>query len=214
MINVKSFTFNAFQENTYLLYGPKGQCFIIDPGCSGRQEEQELDGFIRQNELVPEKLINTHCHIDHVLGNDFVSKTYDLDLCGHKLESSVLDSCEMVSKMYGIPYKASPAITTFLDEGETIELEGCRFDILLTPGHSPGSLCFYNSRDGYVIGGDVLFLQSIGRTDLPGGDFNALIRSIKEKLFHLPDDTVVYPGHGPQTTIGYERINNPFLQGI
>jgi len=213
MLDIQSFTFNAFQENTYIIYDKDSkECFIVDPGCSRPAEEQELIGFIEEQGLIPKRLINTHCHIDHVLGNLFISEKYGLELEAHKLEIPVLASGVQVSNMYGIPYKPSPAISKFLEEGEELSLGNVKIDILLTPGHSPGSLSFYCKESNFILSGDVLFLNSIGRTDLPGGDYKTLIGSIAAKLLPLPNDVEVYSGHGPSTTIGHERATNPFLE--
>ena len=211
MIKLKRFTFNAFQENSYIAYNDAKEAIIFDPGCSNQSEREVLTSFIEINDLKPVQLVNTHCHIDHVLGNQFVANKYDLPLEASPLETSVLSSCTVVSQMYGMPYDESPDIKVFLDESSEFELGTDRFRILLCPGHSPGSLCFYNEEAKIVIGGDVLFQGSIGRTDLPGGDYNTLITSIRTELFALPDDTVVFCGHGPETTIGQEKRTNPFL---
>ena len=211
MTTITTFPFNPFQENTYVISNENKDCWIIDPGCSTSAENGQLKAFIEDNELKPIELINTHCHIDHVLGNKFVFDEYGLLPIMHKIELDVLKSCTMVSKMYGIPYTESPLPKAFIDEGQTLNLGSVQFELFFTPGHSPGSLCFYNKDEKYVIAGDVLFYGSIGRTDLPGGDYNTLINSIKTKLLTLPDDVVVYNGHGPKTTIGHERVNNPFL---
>jgi glyoxylase-like metal-dependent hydrolase (beta-lactamase superfamily II) len=214
MINVKCLTFNAFQENTYVISDDEtNECLIIDPGCSNSHEENILSEYLERENLHPVGLINTHCHIDHVLGNQFVADTYGLTLASHRGEEAVLASCDSVSRMYGIPFKGSPSITRFIDEGDKLKLGSCELVAFFTPGHSPASLSFYESNSGTLIAGDVLFQGSIGRTDLPGGDFNTLIESIKTKFLTLPDDTTVYPGHGPKTTIGIERRTNPFLVG-
>ena len=212
-MQIKTFTFNAFAENTYVLYDDTGECIIIDPGCNTSAERQQLDGFILREGLEPVALVNTHCHIDHVLGNDHISEKYGLQLVAHKGEIPVLEACEMVSKMYGIPYTPSPEIAIYLDEGEELTFGDTSLQVFYTPGHSPASISFYHVGSGILIAGDVLFQRSIGRTDLPGGDFDTLISSIRTKLFTLPDDTVVYPGHGPTTTIGEEKKYNPFLNG-
>ena len=212
MIKVKSFTFNAFQENSFVLYDEESkECFIIDPGCSNSAEDQALLSFISENDLIPTRLLNTHCHIDHVLGNQLIADRFGLVLEGHKKEIPVLASCEQVGRMYGIPYKGSPELSVFHEDGDSFTLNNQEIRVLLTPGHSPGSICFYVGDQGLVIGGDVLFQGSIGRTDLPGGNYETLINSIKTKLLPLPDETVVYPGHGPATTIGVEKVSNPFL---
>ena len=211
-MQLKVFTFNAFQENTYVLWDDSSRsAIIIDPGCSTSREENELLTFISSNNLIPARLLNTHCHIDHVLGNKFIANQYDLKLECHKKEVPVLESCINVSRMYGIPYKGSPSIEIFHEDDDEIEFAGKFFKVLFTPGHSPGSISFYSAEDDFLIGGDVLFLGSIGRTDLPGGDYDTLIHSVKSQLLPLPDQTIVYPGHGPATTIGRERSSNPFL---
>lgn len=215
MTKVVTFTFNPFSENTYVVYETETlEAIIFDPGCFGTQEQQRLRDEIDRLGLKPVRLINTHCHLDHVFGNAFVATTYNLELGIHPLESPVLAAAPRVTVGYGLPaMEESPQPGYFLEEGETISLGSTTFfELLLTPGHSPGSLCFYNAKDGYLIAGDVLFAGSIGRTDLPGGDFDTLMGSIHAKLLRLPDATIVYPGHGPATTIGEERTNNPWLQ--
>lgn len=212
MIQIQKFSFNPFQENTYLLYDLLSkECLIIDPGCSNAKEDESLISFIEEQELTPTQLINTHCHIDHVLGNQIVADKYNLKLMAHRLELPVLASCTQVSQMYGIPYRGSPKIEGYLEEGESIRLGDWSIDVILAPGHSPGSICLYLSDLDILVAGDVLFQGSIGRTDLPGGDYDTLIGSIMTKLLRLPDQTIVYPGHGPKTTIGEERTTNPFL---
>lgn len=211
-LTVHLLTFNPFQENTYIISAPSGECIIIDPGCFDRMERAEFKSFIEDHKFKPVRLINTHCHIDHILGNSFVAKEWNLGLEIHKGEIPVLESGTMVSGMYGVPYETSPAPSAFLEEGDKVVLDGHELEVLFTPGHSPASICFYNAADGWVIGGDVLFYESIGRTDLPGGDHATLLKSIREKLFVLPNETIVYPGHGPETTIGYEKMFNPWMQ--
>lgn len=211
-MKVKMFTFNAFQENTYVLYDETNECIIIDPGCSNRNEEDALVQFISENHLKPVKLVNTHCHIDHVLGNRFVADTYNLPLTSHPGEAETLFMQDHISGMYGMAYNKSPEITEFLEEGDTLAFGNTEMSVLFTPGHSPASISFYNKDTHDLIAGDVLFQGSIGRTDLPGGDYDTLISHIKNKFMMLPDDVIVYSGHGPSTTIGRERMSNPFLQ--
>ena len=207
------FTFNDFSENTYLIHDETKECIIIDPGNNNPAEDSTLSDFIQSNELKPVRLINTHCHLDHVFGNKYVADTYGLELEIHEGELPVLASSPQVSAMYGIPYpNPSPTPTTFLKEGEAIKFGETSLSIHFTPGHSPASISFYNAEEGYIIGGDVLFQGSIGRTDLPGGNMDTLIASIKKHFLTLPDDTRVYSGHGPMTTVGHERAHNPFLQ--
>ena len=211
MIYIECLTFGPFQENTYIVFNDNNEAIIFDPGCNNSQERELLSSLIERKKLQVVKLVNTHCHIDHVLGNKYVADKYGVSLEAHELEKTVLDSCEMVSSMYGIPYEKSPSIKTWINEGDNFSLGKEQFEVLLCPGHSPGSICFYHADSKSCIGGDVLFQNSIGRTDLPGGDYNTLISSIKNKLFLLPDDTRVYSGHGPSTTIGFEKKTNPFL---
>ena len=211
-LQVHSITFNPFEENTYFIIAPNQECIIIDPGCFDERERKELTDFIQENNLKPVRLINTHCHIDHILGNAFVAQTYNLGLEIHEGELPVLQAGMTIAGIYGIPYTPSPDPASFLEEGNEVILDGVSMKVLFTPGHSPASICLYNESDKWVIGGDVLFYESIGRTDLPGGDFNTLINSIRTQLFTLPEDVVVYPGHGQETRIGFEKMFNPFLQ--
>jgi len=209
----QKFTFNYFSENTYLLFDETGECAIIDPGCCNSAEEHELVSYIKSHQLRPVLFLNTHCHIDHILGNKFIAYTYNLDLQIHKEDLIVLNSGPSVAERYGIGYNASPQPAGFLEEGQSISFGNTILDIVFTPGHSPGSICFINHKTKIVIGGDVLFEGSIGRTDLPGGDFDTLANSIRTKLYSLPDDYRIFPGHGPETTTGVEKINNPFVKG-
>ena len=213
MTDIISLTFNAVAENTYVVYDTTTrEAIIFDPGCNSPAEERELVGAIETHRLTPVKLINTHCHFDHVFGNAFVKKHYGLELGFHELEVPVLEMGPVVVQMYGMPpMTPSPPADYFIAEGETVMLGENRFEVLFCPGHSPGSLCFYNAAEEYAIAGDVLFRESIGRTDLPGGDHQTLLGSIHTRLLPLPDETKIYPGHGPATTIGHERRNNPFL---
>lgn len=211
-MNLAIFTFNPFSENTYILYDDTKQCVIFDPGCSNIEEQNHLVDFIESNNLTPVKLVNTHCHIDHVLGNKFVSEKYNLPLISHEGEKVVLAMQPQISSMYGIAYDPSPEITEFLEDGDTLKFGDTILEVLFTPGHSPASISFYNKETGIIIGGDVLFQGSIGRTDLPGGNFETLAKSIREKFYVLPDDVVVYSGHGPSTTLGVEKKTNPFVK--
>ena len=210
-MEVAQFTFNAFKENTYVLYDDSLECVIIDPGCNNDSERNKLVQFIEEKQLKPVKLINTHCHIDHVLGNKFVSEKYNLPLEAHEGEIPVLAANDTVSGMYGIPYDKSPDIEKFVESDIDYTFGNTTLRTIFTPGHSPASLSFYEATTKVLIAGDTLFQMSIGRTDLPGGDYDTLIRNIKEKLLTLPEETVVYSGHGPSTTIGQEKRANPFL---
>ena len=212
MLIVKTFTFNPVQENTYVVYNEKAQCCIIDPGCYFPEERDELKDFIEKTGLKPVLLLNTHCHLDHVFGNEFVFKTWGLDLHIHPKEQPVLDYAPTAGMMWQLPVDQFTGKVNYIKENTQIKLGDEPMDILFTPGHSPGSVCFYSEKDGFVIGGDVLFNGSIGRTDLPGGDYETLITSVRTQLFTLPDETKVYSGHGPSTTIGDEKLTNPFFK--
>lgn len=211
-MKIHSLTFNYFSENTYVLYDDTKQCAIIDPGCSNREEEKQLSTFIEKNELKPVLLLNTHCHIDHILGNYFVADTYKLDLHIHKEDLPVLNAGTLIAERYGFPYNPSPQPAHFLEEGKPVHFGNTRLEVIFTPGHSAGSVCFINPFEKSIIAGDVLFNGSIGRTDLPGGDFDTLKNSIQTKLYKLPDDYIVYPGHGDPTSIGKEKNTNPFVK--
>lgn len=211
MITVHSFTFGPFQENTYVLYDDTLECIIIDPGCYDQKERTELAAFIDEKKLKPVKLINTHCHLDHVFGNGYIAGKYNLKLEINKLDKQVLDAFLMTASLYNLNADPSPQPSVYLEEGDKIKFGKSELEILFTPGHSPGSITFYSREQKFMIAGDVLFYGSIGRTDLPGGNYQTLIDSIKKKLFPLGDDFKVYNGHGPSTTIGFERLNNPFL---
>jgi len=210
-MNVATFVCSDWSENTYLLYDDTKACCIVDPGANSARERKVLVDYIETHQLTPVKLVNTHCHIDHVLGNKFISEKYNLPLVSHKGEQIVLDNMEAVAQMYGVQYEKSPDISEFLDEGDYLSFGNTKLEVYYTPGHSPASISFFHRESKQLIAGDVLFKGSIGRTDLPGGDFDTLIASIKTKLFPLGDDVVVYNGHGPSTTIGEERRTNPFL---
>jgi hydroxyacylglutathione hydrolase len=211
MIRIAPFTFNAFQENTYILNDETSECVIIDPGCDSAEEKKVLVDFIEREKLKPVKLLLTHAHIDHIMGNSFLSNKYGLKIEMNELEAPVLKAAPLYAEMYGIPFDPSPDATVFLNEGDEVKFGNSVLKILFTPGHSPGALCFYNTEQKFIIAGDVLFHESIGRTDLPYGDHETLIKNIREKLFTLPDDFKVFSGHGPTTTIGHEKRNNPFL---
>ncbi|SDC70633.1 MBL fold metallo-hydrolase [Niabella drilacis] len=212
MLQIHRFVFNPFQENTYILYNETGKCLIIDPGFSDETERDTFTRFIDEKKLEPVYLLNTHCHIDHILGNQFVYDTWKLPLHIHQGEQAVLQSGPRVAEMYGFPLEVYTGPLVFLDVTDTILLGSDVITLLFTPGHSPASLSFYHKESGILISGDTLFSGSIGRTDLPGGDFTTLERSIRTQLYSLPDATKVYSGHGPGTSIGHERQYNPFVK--
>lgn len=212
MISIHSFTFSPIQENTYVLFDETKECVIIDPGCYDSFERSTLEDFISKNELHPVKLLNTHCHLDHIFGNAFVCEKYKLKPEFNKLDQPVFDAFKASASMYGLNADPSPPAGNYLKEGDVINFGTSSLEIVFTPGHSPGSITFYNRAEKFMIAGDVLFYGSIGRTDLPGGNYETLISSIKTKLFPLGDDLKVYSGHGPETSIGFEKKNNPFLK--
>lgn len=211
MLYLKSFTFNPFQQNTYLLYDNEGTAFIIDPGNYTSSENTILKNFIDEKKLKLSRLLLTHAHIDHILGNKFILDNYGLLPEMHKEELFFIERLPETAAMYGVPCDPSPFPEKHITPGDKISLGQYEFETIFTPGHSPGSISFYNKENKLLISGDVLFYNSIGRSDLPKGDHETLLRSIREKLFVLPDDVKVYSGHGPATTIGYEKQTNPFL---
>ena len=210
-MEIKKFTFNPYQENTYVLYDETGACVIIDPGMYTGAEQNQLVAFIKEHNLTPERLLNTHCHIDHVLGNKFVFDNWGLKPEFHKGELYILQAVAGYAPQMGMHYELSPEPEHFLPETGTVTFGNSTLTLVFAPGHSPAHLCFYAEENNFLIGGDVLFYRSIGRTDLPGGNHQQLIESIKTTVFQLPDTCEVFPGHGPSTKIGFEKMNNPFL---
>lgn len=210
MIQIQTFTFNPFSENTYLVYDETGEAVVIDPGCYEKSEKDILANFIEKNKLTVQYLLNTHCHVDHVLGNEFVKTKYKVPLLIHQHDEPVLRSVKAYAPSYGFNLYHEVLPDGYLAEGETVSFGNIVLDVLFLPGHAPGHIGFYHKESSSLISGDVLFEQSIGRTDLPGGDFNTLIKSIHQKIFTLPDNVIVYPGHGGTTTVGEEKISNPF----
>ena len=211
MLQIKNFVFSPIQENTYVLYNELKECMIIDPGCYFDDEKNMLQDFITDNGLKPTMLLNTHCHLDHVFGNKFISETYGLTLHLHEKEKQLLSFAPASGLMYNMPFDNYSGEFILLKEGDKILLGTDELEVLETPGHSPGSICFYCRKQNFVIGGDVLFQRSVGRTDLPGGSLQTLLNNIRQKLFVLPDETIVYSGHGDPTSIGEEKLYNPFL---
>lgn len=213
MLTVKPFVFSPVQENTYVVYNEHAECCIVDPGCYFGNERIELKEFIQNSHLTPKYLLNTHCHLDHVFGNKFVHDTWGLTLHLHEKEKPVLEYAPTAGLAWGLPFDNYKGNLIFLREGGIVRLGDDEFRVLFTPGHSPGSISFYCPAQQFILSGDVLFRESIGRTDLPGGNFETLANSIRTQLYTLPPEVVVYPGHGPETTIGYEMENNPYVQG-
>ena len=212
MLTVKAFSFNPVEENTYILYNEKKECCIIDPGFYFPAEREKFKGFIEETNLQPTLLLNTHCHLDHVFGNKFVHDTWGLSLHIHEKEKQMLDLAPASGEMWQLPFENYEGELIFIKETSGIKIGNDELEIRFAPGHSPGHVCFYDEADGFAISGDVLFSGSIGRTDLPGGDFHTLINSIQTQLFTLPDETKIYCGHGPMTTIGFEKMNNLFVK--
>lgn len=209
--NIFRLVFNSFGVNTYILSDNSGKCLIVDPACSGVQEENRLASVISDNNLQPVAMINTHFHIDHILGNTFVCKTYNLSPQCHAQSKLLWESASDYGLAFGFKIENLITPADFLNEGDTVHFGNSAIQVLYTPGHADGSICLVNHNEGYVITGDVLFRDSIGRTDLPTGNYDTLLESITGKLFTLPEAYKVYPGHGPETTIGYEKVNNPFI---
>ncbi len=213
MIKIKSFAFNAFSENTYVVYDDSRCALLIDPGCNDGNEKKMLSDFIKKESLIVSHIINTHCHIDHVLGNKYCKDLYQVPLWIPEGEEALLAKMPQVASLYAVYAEASPPPDHLMTEGEELICGLTKWLFISTPGHSPASICLYAVLEHTIIGGDVLFYESIGRTDLPGGNHQQLLQNIRQKLFTLPDETIVYPGHGPTTTIGHEKKHNPFLNG-
>ena len=202
---------NPYQVNTYILFDETGECVIIDPGMDVQAEKDAFNGFIADNKLTPVKLLNTHSHIDHILANDYVSEKYKLKLAAHDEGGVFVNEAMVYASTFGMSMSGVKQIDEFLKDGDIVEFGSSKLKVLYTPGHADGSICFYSEADGIIVTGDVLFRESIGRTDLKTGNYDLLQKSIWEKLFTLPDDTIAYPGHGPETKIGFENIHNPFV---
>ncbi len=211
MITLQSFCFNPFQENSYILFNEKKEAIIIDPGMYTPDEANTFFSFIDAKELTPQYLLGTHTHLDHVFGNAAVLRKFPVPYGFHEKDKPVFDAANASAAMYGLSFEKSPEPDFYIQEGQDIVLGEDRLQVFLTPGHSPGSVCFYCEKQQFVISGDVLFQMSIGRSDFPGGNHQTLMNSIWQTLMVLPDDTKVYSGHGPVTTIGFEKMNNPFL---
>ncbi|MBA3828037.1 MAG: MBL fold metallo-hydrolase [Taibaiella sp.] len=211
MLFIQPFVFNPFQENTYLLTNEHKECWIIDPGMYNAQESSQFLDFITTNQLKPQAIINTHTHIDHIFGVQGLIDKYNIPFGIHQLDTPVLNNAAGAAMMFGFDLKKAPAPSFFIKENEPLLLGEDILEVRFVPGHSPGSIAFYNAAGRWAISGDVIFQQSIGRTDLPGGSFDTLINSIRTQLFTLPDETTIHSGHGAATTIGVEKRSNPFL---
>ncbi len=211
-MQIHTFLFNPFQENTYLISDENGKTAIVDPGCYDKNEERQLEEYIEQKGLDPVLLLNTHTHLDHIFGNRFIENRYGLSPKYHKLDQMVFDLADRTAEVYGLNLQKGSPAKEYLKEGEKIKVGELILDVLLIPGHSPGHIVFYAKEHKVILGGDVLFKGSIGRTDLPGGNHNDLIQSIKSKIFTLEEEIIIYPGHGEPTTVGEEKQNNPFFK--
>ncbi len=211
MLTLQSFTYGPFHENTYVLYNENKEAIIIDPGMYELNEFDTFFKYLSDLDIKPMLLLNTHTHIDHIFGNAAVVMKYKVPLAFHELDLPVFDHQLSARAMYNLTFVPSPAPDYYLKENELVTLGSDTLQIFLCPGHSPGSVCFYHKEQQFVISGDVLFQQNIGRSDLPGGDYDTLVNSIHTQLFTLPDEVTVYSGHGPKTSIGFEKMNNPFV---
>lgn len=211
-MQVQRFTCNAFQENTYVLTAPNGARAVVDPGCYDRAEQNTLRDYLDGPDTRVEHLLNTHAHLDHILGNAFVHRTYGVPLGLHPADEPTLRAAPTFAAAYGFPAYEELLPAYALQAGDVIAVGDARLDVMFAPGHAPGHVVFYCPAAGFCVAGDVLFRESVGRTDLPGGDHDTLMKSIREVMYALPDDTVIYPGHGPTTTIGHEKRHNPFCR--
>ncbi len=212
MLRLESFVFNPFQENTYVIINEKNDCWIVDPGMYDNTETKQFIDFIENNNLKPQAIINTHAHIDHIFGVQGLKDKYAIPFLVHEKEEVVLKNAVGSAMMFGLDFKNTPKVDSHIEAGKKLKLGNDEVDVRFAPGHSPGSIVFYYEPGNWVIAGDVLFNGSIGRTDLPGGNFDTLINSIRQQLFTLHDDTIVHAGHGPNTRIGDEKMYNPFLK--
>ncbi len=211
MITIEKFVVNPLAENSFVLSDETGEAVFIDPGFYFDEEHAEIKNYIESNHLTPVKIINTHCHFDHIMGVEFIRNQYNIPFWAHPDDEFWVEKATVQGEMYGFTiHPVSPA-NNLLNEKETVKFGNSELEVIHVPGHSPGHVVFYSKQDAFLIAGDVLFYGSIGRTDLPGGDYDTLISNIKSKLFALPDNTKVHCGHGPETTLGFEKTTNPFL---
>ena len=211
MLKIKSFTFNPYQENTYLIFDDSKEAVVIDPGNYEAYENELISKFIDENKLQLKKIILTHCHIDHCLGNKYLNEKYGAELLIPFDERDLYKNVENIATLFGFANYSHLDENKYLKEKDKIEFGNIKLDVLFLPGHSPGHLAFYCKKENICFSGDVLFYNSIGRTDLPGGDHDTLINSIKNKLFLLNPNTIIYPGHGQKTILKNEMKDNPFL---
>lgn len=213
MIQLKIFVFNTFQVNTYILYDETGKAVIIDPACYGAREESELTDFITVTGLKPTLCVNTHAHIDHILGNNFIYQKFGIKPLIHEAGSAFVRNAPYFGSIYGFEVQNIIISDNFLQPDSLLKVGNFSLKVLYTPGHADGSVSMYSGEQGFAIVGDVIFFESIGRTDLPTGNYQVLIRSIQDQLLTLEDNTVLYPGHGHETTVEHEKKFNPFING-
>jgi hydroxyacylglutathione hydrolase len=211
MLYLSSFTFNPFQENTFIIHNDEKHCWIVDPGMYNSNELSYFFNHLDNEKLIPQGIINTHTHIDHILGVNALVDRYNIPFSFHEQDQPVLNSASGSAAMFGFDFKDIPKASAYIPHTEPLKLGDDELHVLFVPGHSPGSIAFYYPEGKWLVSGDTLFSGSIGRTDLPGGNHNQLLGSIRTQLFTLPDDVTAHPGHGPATTIGSEKMYNPFL---
>jgi len=214
MINIKKFTFNEFQENTYVLFDDAKECVIVDAGCNSVEEEKKLINFLNDKKLKPVKLINTHGHVDHIMGIKFLIEKYNIPYYLHKNDVFLINEAQDHAVIFGFHIEKPPLPDKYITDNNIVNFGNSKLKVIHTPGHSPGGVCFYAENEKILFAGDTLFFTSIGRTDLPGGNHNTLLNSIKNKIFTLPDNVKVYSGHGNETSVGYEKNYNPFINGL
>lgn len=216
MLSVKTFIFNSIQVNTYVVYNENKECVIIDAGNLEPYEDEQILNYIEKNSLKPLMLLNTHSHIDHVMGNKVIADKYHIELAASPVERPFYDKVWMFAAAFGINFTQDRCLTPTkdLNDGDIIKIGDDELKVLSTPGHVPGHVCFYDEKDGIVFTGDTLFYRGVGRWDLPGGNYNQLEKSLREVLYKLPDDTIAYCGHGSMTRIGDEKRNNPEINSF
>lgn len=212
MLQIETLVFSPFQENTYVLWDETGDCVIVDPGCLEIREEQRLVAFIEQHNLKPVKLINTHLHLDHVFGSAFVADKWGLEIWAHRDDEFMIPNTVNHARNFGVSMNDNPPpVNHYISDGDDVTFGNTTLKVIHVPGHSPGGVAFYHQQSASLISGDILFRESVGRSDLPGGNHEQLIAGIMQKLMTLPDNVKVYPGHGPTTTIGWEKSHNSYL---
>ncbi|MFV0268732.1 MAG: MBL fold metallo-hydrolase [Draconibacterium sp.] len=211
MITIQKFVVNPLGENSYILSDETGECVFVDPGFYYTEEKEEVKEYIAVNKLKPVMIANTHCHFDHILGVEFVREQYRIPFYAHAEDAFLVERSVSQAQMFGFDMSEVKPMNGWLHEGETLKFGNTEMKIIHVPGHSPGHVVFYSEQENILVVGDVLFYGSIGRTDLPGGNYDTLISGIKTKLLTLPEDVKVYSGHGPETSVGVEKWSNPFL---